>query len=210
MKGRLSVAQAVQAVGRPIFTSREIASLRGGSVSATSQVLSSMEHQGRLLNPARGIWCVPSDPRFTRFALVPFLAGSHQAYVSFLSALHLHGVIEQIPQIVYAATTGHTRITKTPVGTFSFHRVDPRFFAGFAWYRGGQDFLVADAEKALVDCLYLSSRRGQLFRFFPEMDLRGPFSFRRVEDWIQKIPDERIRTYALRQAHSLRNRYRSS
>jgi predicted transcriptional regulator of viral defense system len=209
MKSRLSVAQAVAAIGRPVFTSREVAALRGSSVSATSQALSRLERQGLLVGPARGLWCVPNDSRFTRFALVPFLAGSHQAYVSLLSALHLHGVIEQIPQTVYATTTGHTHVAKTPVGTFSFHRIDPRFFTGFDWYRKGGEFLIAGVEKALVDCLYLSSKRGRLFRFFPEMDLSAPFSFRRAAEWIRRIPDERIQAYALGRLHSLRERYRS-
>jgi len=209
MKSRLSVAQAVQAIGRPVFTSREIAALRGSSVSATSQALTGMERQGLLVSPARGLWCVPGDPRFTRFALVPFLAGSHQAYVSFFSALHLHGVVEQIPQIVYAATTGHTRVSKTPLGSFSFHRIDPLIFAGFDWYRGGRDFLIASAEKALADCLYLSSKRGKQFRFFPEMDLDRPFSFLRTADWVRRIPDKRIRTYALGRLELMRERYRS-
>jgi len=141
--------------------------------------------------------------------LVPFLAGSHQAYVSFFSALHLHGVVEQIPQIVYAATTGHTRVSKTPLGSFSFHRIDPLIFAGFDWYRGGRDFLIASAEKALADCLYLSSKRGKQFRFFPEMDLDRPFSFLRTADWVRRIPDKRIRTYALGRLELMRERYRS-
>lgn len=210
MKSRLSIAQAVQAIGRSVFTSREIASLRGSSLSSASQALSRMEMQGLLVSPARGLWCIPADRRFTQFALVPFLAGSHQAYVSFFSALHLHGLIEQIPQIIYAATTGHTRTSKTSLGSFSFHRIHPRFFAGFDWYRGGRDFLIASPEKALVDCLYLSSRRGKRFRFFPEIGLGAGFSFRRAAEWVQQIPDERIRKYASAQLGSLRERRTAS
>lgn len=196
MKPRLSVAQAVHAVGRPVFTTREIAALRGGSLSATSQALRRMEGERLLLSPARGLWCASTDPRFTPFALVPFLAGRHRAYVSFFSALHLYGLTEQIPQVTYAATTAHTRVTKTAVGTYSFHRLDPRFFAGFDWYRGGQQFLIATPEKALVDCLYLSSRRGRRFGFLPEMHFGGRFNFRRASEWVGRIPDPRVRKYA--------------
>ena len=195
MRSKLSVAQAVQAIGRPVFTSREIAALRNSSLSSTSQGLRFMAQQGLIQAVARGLWCVPADPRFTPFSLVSFLASSHQAYVSFLSALHLHGVIEQIPQIIYAATTGHTRMKRTPVGVYSFHRMHPSFFRGFDWYRGGSTFLIATPEKALVDSLYLSSRKGKRFGFFPEMDLSAGFSFRRANEWVRVIPDERIRKF---------------
>ncbi len=159
----ISVHKAIQQIERPVFSTREISSLCETSLSSASQALGRLEKQGLLTRAARGVWCVTTDPRFTSFQLVPFLAGNHQAYVSFFSALHLHGMIEQIPQVVYAATTAHTRRRMTPVGAFSFHRMSPYFFSGYDWYRGGRSFLIASPEKGLVDCLYLSSRKGKRF-----------------------------------------------
>ncbi len=210
MIGRISIPQAILAIDRPVFTTREIAAVRAGSVSATSQALRRMERQGLLAGPSRGIWCVPTDPRFTPLALVPYLAGDRQTYVSFFSALHLHGMIEQIPQIVYAATTGHTNIRRTPVGTYSFHRIHPRFFAGFDWYRGRQEFLIASPEKALVDCLYLSSRKGKRFAHFPEIHFGRQFSFRRAAEWVERIPYRNILEYASSRLEALRRRSRES
>jgi len=186
MGDRLTTQQAVQAVGRPVFTTREIAALRRGSLSASSQALRRMERQGLLAQPARGLWCVPTDPRFSLFSLVPPLAGGHRAYVSLLTALHLHGLIEQIPQVVYAVTTGHTRTVQT-------------------WYGERQDFLIASPEKALVDCLYLGSRRGKRFRFFPELDMGGDFRFGKAKAWIGRIPDPRIRKHVRDGLDSLRS-----
>lgn len=206
MRGSPSILQAIQTIGRPVFSTREIAAVRGGSVSATSQALKRMAQQRLITSVARGLWCVPSDPRFTPFALVPYVARGHQAYVSFVSALHLHGLIAQIPQVVYAATTGHTRTSRTPVGTFSFHRIHPSFFAGFEWYRGGQDFLIATPEKALVDCLYMSSRKGRRFAFFPEIGFDRRFSFKMAAQWIERIPYERIRAHAASRLGALRRR----
>jgi hypothetical protein len=167
-----------------------------------------MEQGGLIKRAARGLWYVPSDSRFTAFSLVTFLPGKHRAYVSFLSALHLHGMIEQIPQIIYAATTGPTRVKKTPAGTYSFHRIQPDFFTGFDWYRDRRDFLIATPEKALVDSLYLSSRRGKRFRSFPELDLAGTFSFLRAEEWTQRIPDMRIRKYVHEKLRLLKSHIR--
>ncbi len=191
-----------------MFTTREIALLAGGSLSAVSHSLKRMERQGIVRGVLRGLWCDPSDPRFSPFLLVPFLAGGHQAYVSFLSALNLHGMIEQIPHSVFCATTGHTQLKRTPVGTFSFHRIHPNFFAGFDWYRGGREFLIAAPDKALVDSLYLSSRRGKQFGFFPEIEFGRKFRSFEAQRWAKQIPDPRIRKYVQERLNALMQRDR--
>lgn len=203
---RLTTAQAVREVGRPIFTTREIANLTGSPVSVTTRVLSHMERDGFLTRVRRGIWCNSHDPRFTPYALVPFLVGGNRAYVSFVSALHLHGLIEQIPRVIYAATTGPTRVKQTPVATFSFHRIDPAIFTGFEWYGDGRDFLVATREKALVDSLYLSSRKGNRFRFLPELSIGREFSFDRAEYFVSSIPNRLIRISVLHRLRELTGR----
>jgi hypothetical protein len=118
-------------------------------------------------------------------------------------------MIEQIPHSVFCATTGHTRLKRTPVDTFSFHRIHPNFFAGFDWYRGGREFLIATPEKALVDSLYLSSRRGKQFGFFPEIEFGREFRFREVQRWAKQIPDPRIRKYVQERLKALMQRDRS-
>lgn len=203
MRTNVSTSRALRELGRPVFTTREVAAIRGASVAATSQTLRRLETDGRVVRVARGVWCDPEDPGFTPFALVHALAGSHPAYVSFVSALHLHGIVEQIPQVVYAATTGHTARRRTPVGTYSFHRIEPRFFDGYDWYRGGHDFLIATPEKALIDSLYLASRKGNRFGSFPELDLTA-LRFEGAEDWIERIPYERIRKHVTRRFQEIK------
>jgi predicted transcriptional regulator of viral defense system len=179
---------------RPIFTTREFAGLRGVSLSSASQTLKRLESRGHLLHMSRGLWCDPGDPRFSPLGVVPFLVPHGRAYVSFLTALHLHGVIEQIPQTIEVAATAHGKRVVTPAGTFELHKLDPRVFDGFDWYGDRQDFLIASPEKALVDCLYLSTRRGKRFRFFPELSFPRSFSSRRAQEWALRIPDPRVRS----------------
>lgn len=205
MKTRVPVVQAMQNLGRAVFTTKEIAALSGISVTAAGLTLKRMERRGIIGKAKRGIWYNPKQPRFSPFALVPFLAGTHQAYVSFLSALHLHGLISQIPELIYVATTGHTRTTSTPIGVYSFHRIHPAFFDGFEWYGGERDFLIATPEKALVDSLYVSSRRGRRFGHFPEIEIVPGFSFRRAWDWTKRIPEPRIRVYVSRRLRQLQD-----
>jgi predicted transcriptional regulator of viral defense system len=199
MSDRLTTAQAIREIGKPIFTTRQIAILRGSSISAASQSLSRLDHRSLVKKASRGLWCLPHDPRFSKYSLVPFLVGGHRAYVSLISALHLHGIIEQIPAVIYAVTTGHTRTRDTPFGSYSFHRILPSFFAGFDWYGRQQNFLVATPEKALVDSLYLSSRRNKRFRFFPEINLGDGFNFKLAYEWAHRIEnDQWTQEYVLR------------
>ena len=47
-----------------------------------------------------------AHPYFHPLSCVPYLLGKEQGYVSFLTALHLHCVISQIPKTIQIATTG--------------------------------------------------------------------------------------------------------
>ena len=66
----------------------------------------------------------------------------------------MHGIIEQIPQVVTLASTAHTSTLRTKTGVFSVHQIAPVLFDGFDWYKGEGNFLIAEPEKALADYLY--------------------------------------------------------
>ncbi len=195
---KLTVIQAIGEINRPVFTSREIATVRQGSISATSQSLTLLSEQGVITRITRGVWALPSHPHFSAFMVIPFLVPEQRVYISFLSALHLHGLIEQIPQVIYAATTGRGRIINTTVGVYSLHQLSPRMFAGFGWYGKRQDFLIAEPEKALVDSLYISSRKKKRFGQFPEFRPGHDFDFQKARTWTNLIRDKRIRGYVIR------------
>jgi len=192
-----SVIQAIGEINRPVFTSREVANIRSGSISATSQSLALLSEQGIVKKITRGVWALPSHPYFSPYMVLSFLAPGQRAYVSFLSALHLHGLIEQIPQVIYAATTGRGRIVNTSVGVYSFHQLSPRIFGGCKWYGKREDFLIAEPEKALVDSLYISSRKNKRFGIFPELHFGPGFDFQQARSWANRIPDKRIRGYVI-------------
>ncbi len=184
----------IKQLRRPVFTSREIIMLSGKSASVVTQTLNYLSRQGIILKVSRGVWAEAGNNKVSQYSLIPFLPSAHRAYVSFFSALHLHGMIEQIPQVITLASTSHTRTIKTKLGIFVIHQISPRFFKGFDWYHNEEGFLIADPEKALVDCLYLSSRRKKQFGYFPEIHLPAGFSLKKAKDWVNKIPDSKIRT----------------
>ncbi len=152
--------RAVQKLNRLVFTTREIAVLTGMSLSSAAQGLARLEKQMVLKKVMRGLWALADDRRFSALMVVPFLNPSHQSYVSFISALHLYGFISQIPQTVTVASTAHSKKIITPIGVYSVHQISPEFFSGSRWHES-RHYLIATPEKTLVDCLYISSRRGR-------------------------------------------------
>lgn len=184
----------IKKLRRPVFTTYELAALSGKSLSATTQGLNSLEKQGLVFKIYRGIWAEADSERLSPYAAIPFLIPRARAYVSFISALHLSGIIEQIPQVVTLASTVHTKTIHTKIGTFSIHQISPLFFDGFDWYKGRESFLVAEPEKALIDCLYLSARKKRQFGHFPELHLSDSFSIKKARGWIKRIPNPKIRS----------------
>jgi predicted transcriptional regulator of viral defense system len=199
-----SLLRLMRTLGRPVFTTRELAALSGTSFSATTQQLAGLARQGLLVKVRRGLWADPADDRLSVFAAVPFLVPGRRIYVSFLSALHLYGIIEQIPQVVTLASTGHSKIVRTALGVYRIHRIAPAFFAGFDWSRPGRAYLIASPEKALVDSLYLSAHKARSYRHFPEIHFSPGFSFRRAAAWARKIPSKRVRLRVLKDLERLR------
>jgi len=189
-----SILTFAKKLNRPVFTTREAAMLSGSSLSNASKMLKTLEKKGLIFKVARGIWAETGNEKLSSYNVIPFLLPKNRAYVSFISALHLHGIIEQIPQEITLASTVHTKKIHTKVGTFSIHRIPPSFFDGFDWYKGDGSFLIAEPEKALIDSLYLSTRKKKQFGYFPELYFPKSFNFKEATKWIEKIHDLRIRS----------------
>ena len=111
--------------------------------------------------------------------------------------------MEQIPQVITLASTAHTSTLRTKAGVFSVHQISPALFDGFDWYKGEGSFLIAEPEKALLDSLYLSSRKKKQFGSFPELDFPPEFSFKKVVRWAERIPEKKIRLYVLEKLKAL-------
>lgn len=199
-----SILVAIKQLRRPVFTTRELAAISGSSLSSTIQALNLLCKKGLALKISRGIWCEVGDERLSPYVVIPFLLPTHRVYVSFISALHLYGIIEQIPQVITLASTMHTKTIHTRIGTYSIHQISPLFFSGFDWYRGSGDFLIAEPEKALVDCLYLSARKKKQFGYFPELSFSKSFSFKKAEVWARKIPNSKISSFVVQRLDKIK------
>ncbi len=197
------VLSYIRRIGRPLFTTREIATVSGKSSSVVTQSLDHLRKHGLLLKVCRGVWAETGHPSLSPYAVIPFLSFRHRAYVSFLSALHLHGMVEQIPQVMMLASTAHTRALRTKLGVFAVHRISPKLFKGFDWYGPQESFLIACPEKALVDSLYLSACKKKQFGNFPELSFKKSFSTPKAYAFAGEIPNEKVRSFVLRRLREL-------
>jgi hypothetical protein len=114
----------------------------------------------------------------------------------------MYGIISQIPKVIYCATTAHTKIVKTKLASYSFHKISGSFFKGFSWDKNSS-FLLALVEKAFVDTLYISSRKGKRFYHFPELEFPSSFSFKKAKQWAELIKEKRIKSFVLERIESL-------
>jgi predicted transcriptional regulator of viral defense system len=95
---RKSILTFTKELNRPVFTTWEAAVLSGSSISNASKMLKTLEKKGLVLKVSHGIWAETGNEKLSPYNVIPLLLPKNRAYVSFISALHLHGIIEQIPQ----------------------------------------------------------------------------------------------------------------
>ncbi len=171
------------------FTTREYAFAADISISAASKQLKRQESKGFIINVVRGIWANSNHPYYNPLGCLSYLLGDEQGYVSFLTALHRHDMLSQIPRTIQVATTGHSRKLKTPIGTFEFFQLKPEMMTeGVEWSETRIPFLMATPEKALLDIFYIATRKKKRFSSLPELDIDSPvFKARKFKTLVNKL-----------------------
>jgi predicted transcriptional regulator of viral defense system len=171
-------------------TTSDAAALLRLAPDAASHTLRRLATAG-LISPVRkGLWAIadPLDP----LTITDYVTAPYPSYVSLQSALYLHGMIMQIPAVIYVVSLARSGRIKTPAAVYSVHHVAPEFFDGYDLLASGMK--IATPEKALVDLFYLSGTRTRLFAALPELEF--PRSFRKgvARGWAARIAAPRIRT----------------
>lgn len=173
-----------------IFTTRDYANYLGLSMSAASGRLSRLKDRKLLTRVTKSVWANVNHPYFHPVSCVPYLLNKEQGYVSFLTALHFHDLISQIPGTVQIATTGHSRTLDSPFARYEFIQIKPELMQkGVTWSETQLPYLMATAEKALIDVLYISTRKNRRFSRLPELTLTSPsFSKGRFRKLFRELP----------------------
>jgi predicted transcriptional regulator of viral defense system len=185
---------ALRKLGVPVLDTADAAAALRQSTAAAAKTLFRLAQAGLVTSVRHGTWWV--DGQVDPYRLPEYLTAPLESYLSLHTALHLHGLIEQIPQVLYVVSLARTQRIATRVGTFSIHHLAPEIFGGYKETSTGVK--LATAEKALFDFAYLSAGRSRLFTALPEIEL--PRGFRRAElkRWVERIPSERNRTITKR------------
>ena len=191
-----------------VFTTRRAAQFGDTSVQSAARVLQDMAGNGLVTRVTRGVWAVTHHPDFSPYAVLPFLLGTPETdlsstreeswsaaiddasvnaragragYVSFVSALHLHGMLAQIPREIHVAVPQQRRPLHTPVARYVFHRrMSPQAPATMPGDRWGR-FALATPAQALVDTMYVSAHRGRQFAHLPEVELPSAMAWSRSQ-----------------------------
>ena len=184
----------------PVFQTSDAAAILGIGSAHASKLLVRLADSGHLTKLGRGRWGF--EERIDPFALPDYLTAPCPSYVSLQSALYHHGMISQIPSVLYAVSIARTRTYSTGLGTVSVHHVDPSFFFGYQSAASGPG-RIATPEKALIDILYLGPARTRLFRALPELEFTADFKVAEARRIIRRIRSVRRRNHANRRFEEL-------
>ncbi len=145
--------------GKHVFDTQQAHEILGNSRSATHKLLHDLVQKGWLKSLSKGQYLiVPLGAGPGRqYTVHEFLVAHHLApegYIAYWTALHHHGLTEQIPRTVWVATPKRRRATDVSGVTYEFVTLRPyKIFGQESVWIEGEAVPVADLEKSLVDGL---------------------------------------------------------
>lgn len=177
----------------PVFTTKAVVTLAKTRIDVATRSLNNLASRGLLKRVMRGMWADTRHPDFSPYAVIPHLLEGEEGYVSLLSALNLHGMIEQIPRSMHIVVATQRRAIATTVGRYEFHQLSQGLIGGHEPYGRLGLFELATPAKTLFDTMYFSARKGRRFVRLPELEMPRGFRRSEVDLWIKRIPYRSLR-----------------
>ena len=151
----LQVDRAIRQRGLTLFSPQDLRHLLGASEMSIRFLLTRATKRRDVIKLRRELYTLPdrsaSDVEIANRLYRP-------SYVSFEYALAYHHLIPESVYEVTSATTRTSRRFEALDKVFTYRHFKPAAFAGYRPERiGGHVVLIAEPEKALVDCLYFAS-----------------------------------------------------
>ena len=184
------VLQKLKQLNQPCIQTRDVAAFLNINTAHASKILRRLSKYNHLVHIHRGLWAFPEklDPlQLPEYLTIPF-----PSYISLQTALYHHGMISQLPTIIYAVSLARTTLFSTPLAEVSIHHLEENFFFGFKLLPGTL-IKMATPEKALIDIIYLSAAKSRLFRSLPEVELPKNFNLNTAQSIISHISSPRRR-----------------
>ncbi len=200
---QIEALQRLKKLGAPGFETRDASALLGVTPNNAHMILRRLAAGGLLTHVSRGRWLFSEGA--SKYALPELISAPAPAYVSLQSALFHHGLIEQIPAVVYAVTLARPRRVSTPLAVVSFHRMPPELFNGFE-ILPRDHAKMATPEKALFDTLYLAPGRSRLFAKLPELEIPRGFRWQQLKRYTALVKSPSRRTFLTENIERLRKR----
>lgn len=145
------------------FDSRTFAEMFELNKYQATRLLDHMEQAGLVVRVQRGrfllLGLTPEKVLSNPLHIGSFLAAP--AYVSFWSALHFHGFTEQVPRMIFVATTRRKKNISFQGVHFQFVTIKPRHFFGYRREMlADLPVVIADEAKSILDSLALPHYAG--------------------------------------------------
>lgn len=187
----IDAQQRLLKLNEAVLQTNEVATCLKISITHASHILNRLAKAGTFVKLCKGVFATSNklDP----FILAEYLTSPFPSYISLQTALYHHGMISQIPAVIYAISLARTKRFNTNFGTIAIHHVQPDFFFGFDLIPKTQ-IKIATPEKALLDVLYLFPTRSHLFRALPEIEIPKNFNVRKIKVWLNKISSKQRAT----------------
>ena len=144
----------------PVFTFRDALEVSGCGEGYLRLLLHMLERGGWVERIERGKYVIlPLEAEKGRYTLHEFVVGSvlvDPSAIAYWSALHYHGLTEQMPNVVFVQTTSRKKRRELTVFGIRYRivRAIRRKFFGLEplWIEGLKVY-VTDREKTVIDCL---------------------------------------------------------
>jgi len=134
---------------RAVYSAQQLANLIGKPKPVATVYLSRLVAKGLAKKLLRGRITFVEDDHIIASQLV------EPAYISLMSALAFHNLVQQVPARVECVSPKNSRKYEK-LGVI-YHKIPASFFYGYErHWKGSSYVLVADPEKALLDALYLN------------------------------------------------------
>lgn len=141
--------------GIRVFTPQVFSRIFESNPHVTKYFLETQTQEGLLLRLKKGVYALKTDPPSEEEIANALYRPS---YISFEYALAYYQILPEMTYTVTSATTKPTRLFKTGATAYSYRTIKDPAYTGYSLVKKkDRSFLIAEAEKALVDYLYFVS-----------------------------------------------------
>lgn len=192
----------IRKLNQDVVNTHDVAALLDIKLDHASKILSRLSDSGEIVKITRGLWGIRD--RIDALSLPEKLTVPFPSYISLQTALYHHGLISQIPSVVYVVSLARSKTIKTPISTYSIHHIAPELFTGYT-HKGPKNVALATPEKALFDFAYFSRTKSRFFSALPELEISDDFDEHKIENYIKLIKNKRIASIVSKRIQHLLN-----